>query len=145
LIMSSTMSTPATAVRRLAVEHPEWLPVLDAAIAVAKRVEDHGGEFAGAWVISELASRGGRRWVPNLRLLVTYGLIEKSGESTRGGRRAYYRMTDRAGIEQALQTWTLSMQAARTPTFVAAGGSTEPPYDAARRAGEAAFAPRSWR
>jgi len=41
-------------------------------------------------------------WKPGLRLLVAYGLLEKSGESTRGGRRAYYRMPDRTGVEEAL-------------------------------------------
>src|SRR5919197_5465372 len=91
------------AVRRLAIEHLEWLPVLEAAAAVAASVEEHGGEFAGAWVVDELARRGASRWIPNLRLLVSYGLVEKSGPSTRGGRRAYYRMPDRSGVESALE------------------------------------------
>lgn len=136
------MSSSATSVRRLALEHPGWLPVLEAAVAVAERVEDHGGEFAGAWVISELTSRGGPRWVPNLRLLVTHGLIEKSGESTRGGRRAYYRMTDRVGIEEALAEWRASAAPARRLRFIGAGeGNTRD----GRRADEAPFEPRSWR
>ena len=45
---------------------------------------------------------GQRVHVPGLRILVTYGLLEKSGESTARGTRAYYRMPDRAGIEAAL-------------------------------------------
>jgi hypothetical protein len=40
--------------------------------------------------------------VPNLRLLVSYGLLEKVGDTTMSGRRAYYRMPDRQGVEDAL-------------------------------------------
>ncbi len=50
-----TLPTPSDeAVRRLAVEHPEWMPVLEAAVAVAESSEPHGGEFAGAWVLDEV-------------------------------------------------------------------------------------------
>src|SRR5258708_30721000 len=81
------------AVATLDAERPDWIPVLEAAIAVSDKVDAYGGEFAGAWVIDELARRAGHRtWLPNLRVLLTYGLVEKVGESTRGGRRAYYRM-----------------------------------------------------
>jgi hypothetical protein len=135
-------------VRRLAVEHPDWLPILEAAAAVAARVEEDGsGEFAGAWVVDELGRRGLPRWIPNLRILVSYGLLEKSGPSTRGGRRAYYRMPDRAGVEDALEAWSeiRTGQSQRTLRFVAAGASNEPPRDAARRAHEIRYEPRSWR
>src|ERR671931_871490 len=133
------------AVRRLAIEHLEWLPVLEAAAAVAASVEEHGHEFAGAWVVDELARRGLSRWIPNLRILVSYGLLEKSGPSTRGGRRAYYRMLDRAGVEDALKVWSQNrpQQSGRGLRFVAAGASTEPPADAARRADELGYEPRS--
>jgi len=51
-----------------------------------------------------LAQQTGRpEWQPGLRRLVAYGLLEKVGESTRGGRRAYYRMPDRPGVEEALK------------------------------------------
>src|SRR6266545_412261 len=103
---SNVITVPERAVRRLASEHPEWLPVLEAAVTVAANVEAHGGEFAGAWVVDELGRRGAPRWIPNLRILVSYGLIEKSGPSTRGGRRAYYRMPARAEVEKALEEWT---------------------------------------
>jgi hypothetical protein len=134
-------------VRRLAIEHPEWLPVLEAAAAVAASVEKHGGEFAGAWVVDELARRGSPRWIPNLRILVSYGLLEKSGPSTRGGRRAYYRMPDRAGVLSALEAWRAGGGGAkrRALRFVGAGASTEPPADMARQAGELPYLPRSWR
>jgi hypothetical protein len=137
------------AVRRLAREHPDWLPVLEAAVAVAADAEAHGGEFPGAAVADELGRRGAPRWFPNLRILVSYGLIEKSGPSTRGGRRAYYRMPARAEVEKALEAWTRRARTAsekrRNLRFIAAGASTEPPADAARQAGEITYEPRSWR
>lgn len=144
---SNLISSAEQAVRRLAFEHPEWVPVLEAAAAVAASVEQHGGEFAGAWVVDELGRRGLPRWIPNLRILVSYGLLEKSGPSTRGGRRAYYRMPDRVGVEQALEGWRASGGRAkrRTLRFIAAGASTEPPADMARKAGEITYTPRSWR
>jgi len=135
------------AFRRLALEHPDWVPVLEAAAAVAERVEGKGGEFAGAWVVDELARRGSPRWIPNLRILVSYQLLEKSGPSTRGGRRAYYRMPDRAGVVRALEAWRASAgkPKPRTLRFVASGASTDPPVETARRAGELGYEPRSWR
>jgi hypothetical protein len=90
------------AVMRLASERPEWVPVLKAACVCAERAEQFDGEFAGAWVLSELRQETGEGWRPGLRTLATYGLLEKSGESVRGGRRAYYRMPDRSGVEAAL-------------------------------------------
>jgi len=134
-------------VRRLATEHPEWLPVLEAAAAVSASVEANGGEFAGAWVVDELARRGLPRWIPNLRILVSYGLIEKSGPSTRGGRRAYYRMPNRSEVLRAIEAWRTNAGGGkrRTLRFLAAGASTQPPFDTGRRAGEIAYTPRSWR
>ena len=97
------MSDTRQAVMRLAYERPDWVAVLRAACSQAEKSEGFGGEFAGSWVLKELeAQTGERAWVPGLRLLVTYGLLEKVGESTRGGRRAYYRMPDRIGVEQTL-------------------------------------------
>jgi hypothetical protein len=91
------------AVLELKVERPEWIPVLQAACAVARDHEQYGGEFAGAWVLWKLQEVTGRpQWRPGLRTLVAYGLIEKT-DSARGGRRAYYRMRDRPGVESALQ------------------------------------------
>jgi hypothetical protein len=145
--VSNTAISVESAVARLAHEHPDWLAVLEAAVAVAGVAEEHGGEFAGAWVVDELARRGAGRWVPNLRIFVSYGLIEKSGPSTRGGRRAYYRMPDRKGVESAL-----AARRERGPDapmkflrFVAAGESSGSPTDTGRQAGDAAYEPRSWR
>jgi hypothetical protein len=136
------------AVRRLASEHPEWVPVLEAALAVASRSEPYGGEFAGSWVLKELESRAGRRqWIPNLRLLLTFGILEKSGETTRGGRRAYYRFVNRVAVEEAVEELKGSLVREPTPvlSFIGAGASSGEPRDTARRSSELRFEPRSWR
>jgi hypothetical protein len=144
---SNLINEAERAVQRLRIEHPGWMPVLEAATAVAARAEEHGGEFAGAWVVDELARRGTGRWIPNLRILVSYGLLEKSGSSTRGGRRAYYRMPDRAGVVKALEASGAGgpAQNQRRLRFIGSGASTDGPNDTARRAGELSFEPRSWR
>lgn len=143
-----TTLSETRAVRRLAAEHPDWVPVLEAAIAVASRSEPFGAEFAGSWVLKELESRAGRRqWIPNLRLLVTYGILEKSGESTRGGRRAYYRFVNRVAVQEALEQIRGSVARVQKPSlsFIGAGASGEGPNDAARRSGDARYEPPSWR
>lgn len=84
---------------RLLHDHPEWAPVVEAALERAKSVKSGG--FAGSWVL-QLAKKRGVQWIPGLRKLVAYGILEKEGESTRGGRRAYYIMPDIAGVERAL-------------------------------------------
>ena len=144
---SKVITSPQQAVSRLAYEHPDWLPVLEAAAAVAADVEDHGGEFAGSWVVDELAKRGQARWIPNLRILVSYGLLEKAGPSTRGGRRAYYRMPERVEVEAALTAWRAGPGPARPRLlrFIASGASSDEPFDTARKAGEIVYEPRSWR
>jgi hypothetical protein len=84
-------------VAELVRERPEWLPVLRAACKVAEESEPYGGRFAGRWVLQEAG-----HWAPGLRVLASYGLLEKSGQSTRQGRRAYYRMPDWRDVRQAL-------------------------------------------
>lgn len=87
----------------LSRERPDWLPVLRAACDEAEASEPLGGRFAGRWVLQRLPTPPGEpRHRPGLRLLVGYGLLEKSGESTRGGRRAYYRMPAWREVRQAL-------------------------------------------
>ena len=139
-------------VGNLAAERPDWIPVLEAAIAVSERVDPYGGEFAGAWVIDELEHLAGRRtWLPNLRVLLTYGLVEKVGESTRGGRRAYYRMPARKAITEALARLKPPVPNRKTEEhprrflFVGAGDSREAGSDWARRSSDLPFEPRSWR
>lgn len=82
------------AVRTIAKERPEWMDVVRASFQEAQTSE----RFAGAWVLERLG-----RWAPSLQMLTRYGVIEKDGESTRGGRRAYYRMPDREGVARALR------------------------------------------
>ena len=90
-------------VLRLAHEHPDWLPILRAACTKARETEQTCGEFAGSWVLQEAARMTGQpEWRPGLRLLSSWGLLEKT-DVARGGRRAYYRMLDREGIERALE------------------------------------------
>jgi hypothetical protein len=94
------------AAMRLAKERPEWIPAVLAALVLARRASADplpGDEFAGAWVLGELVQREAERtWYPNLRLLVSYGVLEKSGASTRHNQRAYYRMPDPEGVSRAL-------------------------------------------
>lgn len=102
------------AVMDLAYERPDWLPVLRAACEVARETERFGGRFAGSWVLQELGRQtNGPSWRPGIRLLAGYGLLEKVGESTRGGRRAYYRMPDRIGVEEVLDE--MQVPRLRTP------------------------------
>ena len=95
------MSTAAsTRVRRLLHEHPEERPLLQAACDQARKCEP--GDFAGSWVLQEMAQQTGKpAWRPGLRRLSAFGLIEKT-DTSRGGRRAYYRMPDRPAVEQVL-------------------------------------------
>ena len=100
------------------------------------------------YLVKYVAGRVAIGLPPNVEFndLVSYGLLEKSGPSTRGGRRAYYRMPDRADVVRAVEAWRASGGERRRPLrFVAAGASTEPPADTARQAGEISYAPRSWR
>lgn len=96
------------AVVRLAEGEPEWIPAVRAALALA----DRGAEpFAGAWILQELEREQAQRtWYPNFRRLVTLGVLEKDGRSTRQGQRAYYRVRDPAAVRRALA----SLDAARS-------------------------------
>ncbi len=58
------------------------------------------GEFAGAWALNE-AKKSGVEWFPNLRPLVSYGILRRT-DVARGGRRAYYLMEDIEGVRSAL-------------------------------------------
>ena len=149
---ASTMDVQR-AIGALVNDRPEWIPVLEAACAVSDRVEAYGGEFAGAWVIDELERRTGRpTWLPNLRVLVSYGLIEKAGESSRGGRRAYYRFSAKQSIKEALTRLGAAGESGKPRSggerrfhFIAAGDSGEPGSDIARRSADIEYEPRSWR
>ena len=79
-------------------DHPEWFPVVRACLSEAKRCR---GDFAGSWVLHE-ALKAGVDWFPNLRPLVSAGILQRT-DVTRGGRRAYYLMRDPNGVEEALK------------------------------------------
>lgn len=91
-------------IKRLAIEKPEWLPIVESALECAKRLNSK--ELAGSWVLNEAIRRGitwkGKNWFPGLRTLAAYGILKKV-DTTRGGRRAYYVIEDMEGIEKALQ------------------------------------------
>lgn len=106
--MAPATSTVKQLVLRLLNEFPEERLLLRAACEQARKCEP--GDFAGSWVLRELQQLSGRSgpvltgdpaWRPGLRRLSAYGLIEKT-DTSRGGRRAYYRMPDREAVEQAL-------------------------------------------
>lgn len=102
-IKNNTLSLGYTGVKRLSHEQPEWLPIVEICLGKAKSI---AGDFAGAWVLKEFKKRGltwkGKSWFPNLRILVSYRILQRTDVS-RGGRRAYYLMSDIEGVEKALR------------------------------------------
>lgn len=103
--MMNNMNSPGyLGVKRLAIEKPEWLPIVESVVMCAKRL--NSTELAGSWVLNEAIRRGitwkGKKWFPGLRTLAAYGILKKVG-TARGGRRAYYIIPDMEGIEKALQ------------------------------------------
>ncbi|QQG46292.1 MAG: hypothetical protein HYY55_00385 [Candidatus Niyogibacteria bacterium] len=86
------------AIKRLAVERPDWLPIVRECLAFTK---EYKADFAGAWIYQRLQEKGGPRF-SNLRLLVSFGILKKEGTS-RAGRRAYYSFVDPVGVEEALK------------------------------------------
>jgi hypothetical protein len=101
--MASADPNGSTAVLQLAEEHPgpRWLRVVRAAHTVSQRID--GAAFAGRWVMQELKRSGDSDPRPGLRVLARFGVIRKEGESTRGGDRAYYVMSDPEGVDEALR------------------------------------------
>ena len=86
------MSTGYTAVMKLAQDKPEWIRVVLACYETAKESD----EFAGTWAVRRLGD-----WNPSLRPLSLRGILVKT-DTSRGGKRAYYRMPERDGVEKAL-------------------------------------------
>jgi hypothetical protein len=105
-IHDQTVTDIATSIRQGVVnlneDHPDWIPILRAACTVVGRISPDA-QFAGSWVLQEYArATGGSTIKPGLRRLVSYGLIESTGVTSRGGKRAYYVMPHREEIERAL-------------------------------------------
>ena len=95
-------------VRRFAVDHRDWLPVVNACLKLARETGPSG--FAGRWVLNELNRTGWKglpygdtraQWFPGLKMLERYGILHHEN-TTRGGRRAYYTMPDPDAVEAAL-------------------------------------------
>ncbi len=91
------------AVIHLLRDNPSWYYVVLSALEEAKSIPN--GRFAGKWVLDK-AKRYGVSWIPSLRKLVAYGVLTKVGDSTQGGRRAYYSMPDIVGVERALNEFS---------------------------------------
>jgi SOS-response transcriptional repressor LexA len=87
-------------IKTLAYEHPEWIDVVRAYLSVANRVGS--ADVAGSWVYQELQQQRSVFLPNNLRLLVRAGILEKVGDSTRAGHRAYYRMLNIDEVRGAL-------------------------------------------
>lgn len=85
------------AVKRLAVERPDWLPIVRECLKLWTEIRS---DFAGAWIYQRMQEKGGPKF-SNLRLLVSFGILKKEGTS-RQGRRAYYSVVDPEGVERAL-------------------------------------------
>lgn len=102
------MSSAYNGAKKLAEEHPDWLPIVKLCCEMAKEDE----RFAGSWVIYRAGELGlspvvklrepDIYWLPGLKLLVGYGIL-KHEFSTRRKTRAYYTMPDREGVERALR------------------------------------------
>lgn len=103
--MPSAYKDSYQAVVALLREFPQWRGVVAAALEEAQTINTD--RFAGKWVLDR-AQKHGIKWVPNLRKLVAYGILNKEGESTRGGTRAYYSMPDPDGVMRALKDVNVS-------------------------------------
>ncbi len=77
----------------------KWGTILRACVEESKRTKNN---FAGAWVFWRLKEQSAKTPV-NLRKLTGLKVLVKT-KSTRGGKRAYYAISDVAAIERALKT-----------------------------------------
>ncbi len=87
------MATVFEQVIKLAAEDPVWIPAVAAGYEFAQA---YGNHFAGSWIIQKTG------WLPNLKPLVTRGILTKA-ELTRGGSRRYYSLNDPSEVGRALQ------------------------------------------
>jgi hypothetical protein len=79
---------------------PKWRAILHECVEEAKRT---GNNFAGAWVFWGLKQRGIKA-PNNLRKLMGMGVLVKKG-TARGGKRAYYAMSNVAAVEKILRSF----------------------------------------
>ena len=84
----------------VARDHADWLDRVDACHRYGTEQIDNGvadGRFAGAWILKRLGLSS-----PPLVPLVRWNILERVGDTTQGGHRAYYRVKDLEGIGRAL-------------------------------------------
>ena len=96
------ISSGYEAVKRLAEDHPGWLVVVEAALEVSKSTVS-SNRLPGSRVWKRTMVKGIKWKLTNFTRLVKYGILERQGEATRGGRRRYYSMPDPEGVERALR------------------------------------------
>ena len=94
-------------VMKLAVEDPGWMPAVKGCYDFA---EQYGNHFAGSWILE----RPGVGWLPNLKPLVTRGILAKE-ELTRGGSRRYYRLVEPETVGLALKELGLIAKGGSSP------------------------------
>ena len=85
------------AVKRLAHERPDLIPVVRVCLDVAKTTDN---DFAGKWVLKKFRDTDIK--LSNLRPISSFGIIVTTS-TARGGTRAYYSMPDIEGVEKALE------------------------------------------
>jgi hypothetical protein len=83
-------------VMEFAKAEPGWIPYVHSAHRVAQRSGEH--EFTGSDILREMPQPA---WAPGLKALARAGILEHV-RSTRGGKRAWYRMPDLEGVARAL-------------------------------------------
>jgi len=86
--------------KRLVADRPDWIEVVEECLKTSDEAQRYNGEFPGARVWKVMKEKN-KYLFPNLKPLVTYGILRKT-DSSRGGRRAYYVMPDRNGVRRAL-------------------------------------------
>ena len=75
-----------------------------AAIAAGVELADQLGsmmDLAGSWILDRARTKIPGLWLPNFKPFVTRGILIRVGGS-RGGQRAYYRLSDSEGTKRAL-------------------------------------------
>jgi len=97
--MSTTaaVSSVYVAVKRLAREKPDWLPI----VAACRRLALTTDTFAGRWVHNDLEKHGWSGLFTGLKMLESYGIVEHV-KTTRAEQRAYWKMPDIAAVTVAL-------------------------------------------
>jgi hypothetical protein len=87
-----------------------WDFLIASAAAYRCAMDSGNVPFAGRYVLREFGY-----WLPSLQVLRRYGIIEKDGDSVRGGNRAYYRMPEPEAVAAALRSIGVPLDVTPTP------------------------------